>query len=93
LDFEWDDAKDRANQAKHGLSFADALAVFADHDLVVLNASREEDGEARSKAIGRIDGKLFVVVFTKRESVTRIISARRADRREERRYGDSEGKA
>ena len=70
-----------------------AIAVFADPDLVVLDASREEDDENRLKAIGRIDGKVFVVVFTKRGLVTRVISARRADRREERAYGDGESRA
>lgn len=88
MDFEWDDAKDQANEAKHGITFAEAIAVFADPGHVVLDASREEDSETRSKAIGQIEGVLFVVVFTRRGSVTRIISARRANRREERSYGD-----
>lgn len=90
MDFEWDDTKDQANQAKHGIAFSDAIAVFLDSGLVVLDASREHEGEARSKAIGRIDGRLFVVVFTRRDSAIRMISARRANRTEERHYGDDQ---
>ena len=90
MDFEWDDAKDHANQTKHGIAFSDAIAVFSDSGLVVLDATREHEGETRSKAIGRIDGRPFVVVFTKRNSVIRMISARRANRTEERHYGDDQ---
>lgn len=88
MEFDWDDAKAGSNLVKHGLAFAEAIAVFADPDLVVLDASHRQDDENRLKAVGRIEGRLFVVVFTRRGSVTRIISARRANRNEERIYGD-----
>jgi uncharacterized DUF497 family protein len=93
VDFEWDDAKDRSNRAKHAISFDEAIAVFADPDVVVLDVSRSQDGETRLKAIGLIEGELLVVVFSERGRVTRIISARRANRNEERSYGDRESKA
>ena len=93
MDFEWDPAKDEANQAKHIISFEDAIAIFADTGLVLLDATHESDGEARTKGIGRIEGKSFVVVFTERGEVKRIISARRANRKEERIYGDRESEA
>lgn len=93
LDFEWDAEKDAANQEKHGISFEESVAVFADSDLVLVDASREEDEESRTKAIGRIEDRLFVVVFTERGSVIRIISARRTNKSEDDAYGDCEGKA
>jgi uncharacterized DUF497 family protein len=87
VDFEWDDAKDRSNRAKHAISFGEAVAVFADSKLIVLDATRSEDNEDRLKAIGMIEEELVVVIFTMREGITRIISARRANRKEERIYG------
>lgn len=87
MDFEWDTAKDRSNQTKHAISFHQAIAVFADPDLIVLDATRGREEEVRLKAIGRIEGQLFVVVFTECGSASRIISARRANRKEERIYG------
>lgn len=93
MEFEWDDGKARLNEAKHGINFTDAMGVFSDPELVILNVSREPDGEERAKAIGRIEERLFIVVFTRRGSATRIISARRANRTEERVYGDREGRS
>ena len=93
MDFEWDDAKARSNQEKHGISFGEAIAVFADPEVITLDGSRQEDGEVRRKAIGRIEGKLFVLVFTEREGAIRVISARRASRNEERAYGDRQDEA
>ena len=86
--FEWDEAKARANEAKHRVSFAYALAVFDDADRLELDTSRPEDGETRFKAIGMIGATLYTVVFVIRGEAWRIISARRSNRREERNYGD-----
>lgn len=87
MDFEWDAEKDKANLKKHGVAFGEAIVVFGDPSVVVIDVTRSKDGESRSKAIGRIDGRLFVTIFTMRGSVKRIISARRANRKEERTYG------
>jgi len=86
--FEWDDAKASRNLAKHRMSFEKAKQVFADPNLATVNATREKDGEARFKAIGRISGLLYAVVYTQRGAVTRLISARRANAKEEKGYGD-----
>jgi uncharacterized DUF497 family protein len=61
--------------------------------VILLDATRDRDGEARLRAIGRIEERLFVVVFTERGSMTRIISARRANRKEERIYDHRESEA
>jgi hypothetical protein len=86
-EFDWDDAKAKTNLAKHGVPFAYATRIFLDPRLVQFDASRDGDGEARRKAVGLIDGNLFIVVYTDRGGVYRIISARRTNATEERAYG------
>ena len=86
-DFEWDDAKAEANLAKHGIPFDEAAAVFVDPLCIVIDATRASDGEERQKVIGTIAGRVFTVVFVTRGDVCRIISARRANAKEERAYG------
>ena len=76
-----------ANLAKHGVPFVYAAAVFLDPDGIDFDASRPEDGEARRKMVGRIDGRFFTVVYTERGDLIRLISARRANAQEERSYG------
>ena len=61
---------------------------FFDADRIAVANVRSEDGEDRYKAIRRIGGRIFTVVYTVRSSVIRLISARRANRGEEMRYGD-----
>lgn len=87
LSFEWDDAKAQSNLAKHGVPFAYATRVFLDAGVVDFDASRPGDGEPRRKAVGEIEGRLFTVVYTPREDCIRVISARRCNLTEERRYG------
>ena len=87
LAFEWDDAKAESNEAKHKVPFEFATRVFLDDGRIDLDASRVQDGEDRRKAIGRIDGLLYVVVYTMRGDVCRIISARRANAKEAKAYG------
>ena len=88
VDFEWDDAKDRSNQRKHGLSFAEARQLFepgADY-LEIFDVEHSEF-EDRFIAIGPIDRGLVVVVYTEREEdLIRIIGARLANKREQALY-------
>lgn len=88
ITFEWDDAKAAANLAKHGARFEVATNVFNDPRRVEDDTTRIADAEERFKTIGRIDDKLFAVVWTKRGDACRLISARRANRKEERHYGN-----
>ena len=92
--FEWDPGKAAINLRKHGVSFQTATLVFAD-PFAVFDQDRIEDGEFRWLAIGMVEGlRLLVVVHVVREQdgdeVIRIISARRADRREKRRYEEDD---
>ena len=86
-DFEWDDAKAASNLAKHGVRFELAIRTFFDVTKVDVDASRSADAETRRKVIGVINGQLFTVVYTRRQGVIRIISARRSNTNERRAYG------
>ena len=88
--FEWDDKKAEINYRKHGIRFEEAALVF-DDPLCVSERNRVEDGEQRWQTIGMIgDCLLLLVAYTVRfegeGTVVRIISARRLDRKERRRY-------
>jgi uncharacterized protein len=83
---EWDDAKNRANIRKHGFDFADAEEVFRGL-LLVDPDTREDYGEKRWIGIGSIRGRAVHVVFTEPSPDTiRIISLRKATRREDKQY-------
>ncbi|WP_367278244.1 BrnT family toxin [uncultured Alsobacter sp.] len=86
--FEWDSEKANANFAKHGLDFSFAVQVFDDAFRVTWDVSRPGDHEPRWKVAGRIGTSLHALVFTVRGDIVRVISARRTNRSEERRYGD-----
>ena len=86
--FEWDAAKDRANQAKHGdIDFETAARVFDDPDML-LSRDRVVDNEQRWHAIGAVMTAVLLVVHICRdegdngEETIRIISAREASKRE-----------
>lgn len=84
--FKWDDAKAALKFAKHTVRFEVAIAAFADPNRVYIDVSRAADREVRLKAIGMIGGRLFTVVYTRRNETTRVISARRSSIQEIRRY-------
>jgi uncharacterized DUF497 family protein len=88
--FEWDPAKERANRTKHGLSFQDACELLAsDTDYLEIYDEAHSQEEDRFIAVGMIRTVLIVVVYTVREDeVIRILSARRATRKERERCGN-----
>ena len=90
MQFEWDQKKDRINQAKHGVSFELAARVWDDPH-VWIYFDRFENGEDRFHAVGIVGGlTLLTVVHTYRDKdgveVVRIIGARRATRHEKNVY-------
>jgi hypothetical protein len=86
MDFEWDMAKSNLCQISRNFDFAYVISVFTDPELLVEQDQRWDYGEERFRALGIIDGRVFVVVFTRRLRAIRIISARRANSREVKRY-------
>ncbi|MBM6595745.1 BrnT family toxin [Microvirga pudoricolor] len=87
--FEWDEAKDRANVEKHGVGFATASKIFERPVLSWID-KRFDYGEIRQHSIGMVDGIVCVaVIHADRAGRIRIISARRANRAERRRYEEA----
>jgi len=84
VECEWDEAKNLANQKKHGISFDEAQELLlSDTDALELADADHSDHEQRYKLIGPIVRGIVTVVFTERgEDVTRIISARCATKHE-----------
>jgi uncharacterized DUF497 family protein len=84
--FEWDEAKNRANRAKHGISFEEAQAAF-DGPVLTARDDRYNYGEQRFISYGQLGGLVVVVVaHTTRGERTRLISARKANRKESQTY-------
>lgn len=85
--FEWDDNKAKSNDWKHGITFEEAVSVFADPNLLFTEDYKHSYGEEREWAIGEAEnGSILVVVFTMRDDCIRIISARNATKREWQQY-------
>jgi uncharacterized DUF497 family protein len=84
--YGWDDAKAAANLAKHGVSFAYATRVFGDPYRIEREDRSAGYEEPRYQALGMVEGRVLFVAFTYRGNNVRIISARRATRRERRQY-------
>jgi uncharacterized DUF497 family protein len=86
MTFEWDEEKAAANVAKHGIRFDYATRVFLDPYRIEMLDDREEYGEGRYKTIGIVESRALVVIYTIRNGNIRLISARRAERYEQRHY-------
>ena len=77
--------KNLANKRKHKVSFETAVNIFFDDNRITDFDEEHSDDEDRWQVIGMVDEILFVI-YTERSDKTRIISARRADKKERRRY-------
>jgi len=87
MEFEWDEAKRLANVEKHGIDFYDAKVALEDAPVMIAD-ERKEYGERRCIAAGEVMGHMLIVVFTIRSGVFRIISVRKANSRERRKYAN-----
>lgn len=85
MPIEWDEAKRASNIAKHGLDFA-AIEAFEWDSALVRADVRFSYGEVRLTAIGLIGNRFHVVVFTVERRAVRVISLRRANRKEIENY-------
>ncbi len=84
--FQYGPAKAAANQRKHGVSFADAEGVL-DDPLAVTAEDPDAEHERRFVTVGLGNaGELLVVIWTERDDECRLISARRATRKERKHY-------
>jgi uncharacterized DUF497 family protein len=87
---EWDSAKARANSAKHGVHVADAVISLED-ELALTISDPDAQGEDRLISMGLDSyGRLLVTVFAMRADVIRVISSRKASKRERKHCEDFE---
>jgi uncharacterized protein len=89
--FEWDEATDRSNRVKHRVSFETAAKVFLD-PFHISRQDRFMEGEERWQTLGLVNGVLILLVahqVGEEEDMMRIISARRATRRERMQYEEA----
>jgi uncharacterized protein len=86
MEFEWDEEKNRSNIESRKLDFADSVEVF--QNLVSLEEDTRVDyGEKRIVGYGFVGHRLMVVVYTERDpDIIRIISLRKANKREQKMY-------
>jgi hypothetical protein len=81
--FEWDEKKETLNFAKHGVRFEDAALTFFDADFIRLFDAKHSESETRYAGIGmRPGGTLLVTIYTERGNLIRIISSRKANKKE-----------
>lgn len=88
MEFEWDDGKNALNKQNHKLDFADAVHIFLDNSRIEREDTRNNYGERRFQTFGMTEFGVLVVVYTLRDSnnVIRLISARKANKREKKAY-------
>ncbi len=85
--FEWDTAKAEANRRKHDVTFDEAITAFSDLLSILLPDPDHSVDEERYLVLGMSNqGRLLVVAAAERPPHTRVISARRATRKERRQY-------
>ncbi|MHB1567166.1 MAG: BrnT family toxin [Acidiferrobacter sp.] len=92
MEFESDQAKSEACFTERGFDFAYVLSTFWDTDRLIRRDTRWNYGEDRYQLLGAIEGRVFFVAYTPRGTVLRIISARKANRREVKEYEKNKSK-
>jgi len=91
LRFEWDDNKAHLNLRNHGVGFDEAVTVFVDPLARIFDDEVHSTAERREIIVGHsLRGRFLLVGFTERSDTTRIISARRATRKERNDYEENE---
>lgn len=86
--FDLDEAKSDRCLREIGFGFSDILPAFVDPRARIERHRRRDYGEERFRLYGRVAGRLFVIVYTRRGGALRIICAREANSREGKRYAE-----
>jgi uncharacterized DUF497 family protein len=84
MEFEWNEKKSRANKSKHGIDFNPAPELWNDQDRIEIQTNFP--AENRNALIGKNGDKLWTTIFTRRADAIRIISVRRARKKETKLY-------
>ena len=85
MKFEWDEQKRLINLQRHGIDFADVQRVFEFERYTVID-DRFDYGEIRFFTLGFLNGRVIAVSYTETDEVIRIISARKANKYDQRKY-------
>lgn len=85
-DFQWHAAKARKNYRDHGVTFDTAKRAFFDPFAIAIIDEREDYGEERCNLLGMVEGQLLNVAYVERKGCIRLISARRATKKEKDDY-------
>lgn len=92
LEFEWDARKAKSNEAKHGVSFEEAITVFADPLARIFEDEEHSESERREIIIGHSgQQRMLVVSFVEGDERVRLISARKATSAEQKDYEENAG--
>jgi uncharacterized DUF497 family protein len=91
-DLEWDDIKDAANRAKHGLPLFFAAVMFDGRFRLERPSPKRVGDEERTEAIAEVEGRMLLCVYVWRGRKRRPISLRRAHRSERRAYQEAVGR-
>jgi uncharacterized DUF497 family protein len=92
MDFEWDEVKRQSNLRKHGVDFTDVLEFNWEAASATLD-DRFDYGEEREIALGMYRGRVHVVIYTRRGARKRVISFRKATRREAQTYEEEKNRS
>lgn len=84
--FQWDNNKAKSNKKKHGVSFQDATSLFNDSKLFTKEDKRKDYGEKRFQSVGKSNIGALSVIHTPRGDETRLISARKPNKKEKSWY-------
>jgi uncharacterized protein len=91
LQFEWDSKKAEANKVKHGVSFVEAITVFADPLARIFEDPEHSETERREIIIGHSNKRNLILVTFVEDDRVRLISARKATRTERKDYEENVG--
>ena len=89
ISFEWDQEKNKSNIKKHGISFEEAVTVFADESAILFDDPEHSESEERFLLLGMSESARICIVchcYRASDMVIRIISARKATKKEKSRY-------
>ncbi len=88
LTFEWDEEKDQINRSKHGIALQRGAAIFLDDNRLTKIDHRFDYQEVRYITLGLVENRVYVAVYTMRGDAIRLISVRKANKREKAQYGN-----
>ncbi|ELS05609.1 hypothetical protein Xen7305DRAFT_00053570 [Xenococcus sp. PCC 7305] len=92
MEFEWNENKNQSNITKHGIDFQQATKIFDDPNLLTYEDRRFSHGESREISLGKLllttqqQVIIAIVVHTNRDGIIRLISARKASKKERKLY-------